>query len=425
MSDKLYIRRSNSSLSRGEVFRRRRRRSAPALRWVLLLLIGVGLVALWQRDRIQPLVLALAGVEVTPTPTLMEAAHQGDLAFWRGDLTASIQHYRAAASIDPSNVDIGYELVRMHIYRSYDDERNLADIDEAVRIADELVEANPRDQRAAAIQCYAYLRDGRSEEAAQICNRVISQTPNDPNAYAYLALAYNDLLRYEDAFEAAQRALQLDPNHLEANTAYGFLLAASRRFDQAIDYLKQAAAYNPRLQFPYYNLAVNALGVGLQRGDEAMTLLAINAYDTVLSMNKRSVKAYTSLCRAYFAIGERNLARDNCRTAADIDPAYSPAWRSLGEVHYRLSEYEEAVVAFDTCLKLDQSVPPPNRQSECWYYHGLSYVQMGDCSRAMPIFNDVLSWTSNARAVELSNEGVRICGGVVVTTPTPSPTSNP
>lgn len=58
MSDKLYIRRNASSLSRGEVFRRRRRRSAPSLRWALLVLIGAGLVALWQRDQIRPLVLA-------------------------------------------------------------------------------------------------------------------------------------------------------------------------------------------------------------------------------------------------------------------------------------------------------------------------------------------------------------------------------
>lgn len=307
----------------------------------------------------------------------------------------------------------------MLIYRSYDDERNLSDMTKAISIADALVEANPRDERAAAIQCYAYLRDGRSEEAAQICNRAISQAPNDPNAYAYLALAYYDLLRYEDAFEAAQRALQLDSNHLEANTAYGFLLAASRRFDQAIDYLKQAAAYNPRLQFPYYNLAVNALGIGLERGDNALTLLAINAYDTVLSMNKRSVKAYTSLCRAYFALGERNLARDNCRTAVDIDATYSPAWRSLGELHYRLSEYEEAIVAFEACLKLDLRRPPSDRQTECWYYHGLSYVQMGDCSRGTLILKDVLSWTSDPRAIELSNEGMRICGGAEMTTPTP------
>ncbi|RMF52537.1 MAG: tetratricopeptide repeat protein [Chloroflexota bacterium] len=404
-----YIRRHQSALGKGLLFReRRRRRTALLLALVIVALIGTGIV-FWQLSAIQPVVLAAFGIVQTPTPTALEAARQGDLAFWRGNLNAAIEHYTHAARLAPTNVDIVYELARMHIYRSFDDERNWPDRESALAYANQLVEANPRHGRAFAIQCYALVRLARSEEAAQACNRAITLLPEDANAHAYLALAYYDLARYDVAFEAAQRALQLDPNHLEGNTAYAFLLAASRRADQAIDHFKRAAAYNPRLEFPYFNLAAQALATGLQRGDQALNLLAINAYDTVLGMNRRSVKAYTSLCRAYFAIGERNLARDNCRTAVDIDPSYTTAWRWLGEVHYRLMEYEQAVEAFDTCRSLDAQVPAPVRQTECWSYGGLAYLSLGDCARAMPIFNDVLAWTTSQRAVELVNKGVAIC----------------
>jgi tetratricopeptide (TPR) repeat protein len=404
-----YIRRNHSALGKGLVFRERRRRGRSALLILLsLALLGMGAV-FWQLNAIQPMVLAAFGVVQTPTMTVIEAARQGDLAFWRGNLSAAIAHYTHAARLAPSNVDIVYELARMHIYRSFDDERNIADRDAALTYADQLVAAHPRNGRAFAIQCYALVRLARSEEAAQACNRAIALIPEDPNPHAYLALAYYDLARYDVAFEAAQRALQLDPNHLEGNTAYAFLLAASRRSDQALDHFKRAAAYNTRLEFPYFNLAAQALATGLQRGDQALNLLAVNAYDTVLGMNRRSVKAYTSLCRAYFAIGERNLARDNCRTAVDIDPSYTPAWRWLGEVHYRLMEYEQAVEAFDTCRALDAQVPAPVRQTECWSYGGLAYLSLGDCRRAMPIFNDVLAWTTSARAIELTNKGVAIC----------------
>ncbi|PJF37026.1 MAG: hypothetical protein CUN49_02430 [Candidatus Thermofonsia Clade 1 bacterium] len=404
-----YIRRHQSALGKGLLFReRRRRRTALLLALVIVALIGTGIV-FWQLSAIQPVVLAAFGIVQTPTPTALEAARQGDLAFWRGNLNAAIEHYTHAARLAPTNVDIVYELARMHIYRSFDDERNWPDRESALAYANQLVEANPRHGRAFAIQCYALVRLARSEEAAQACNRAITLLPEDANAHAYLALAYYDLARYDVAFEAAQRALQLDPNHLEGNTAYAFLLAASRRADQAIDHFKRAAAYNPRLEFPYFNLAAQALATGLQRGDQALNLLAINAYDTVLGMNRRSVKAYTSLCRAYFAIGERNLARDHCRTAVDIDPSYTTAWRWLGEVHYRLMEYEQAVEAFDTCRSLDAQVPAPVRQTECWSYGGLAYLSLGDCARAMPIFNDVLAWTTSQRAVELVNKGVAIC----------------
>ncbi len=409
MSRDYYIRRNQSALGRGLVFRERRRRGAPILVvLVILALIGMAVV-FWQINTIQPMVLAAFGIAHTPTPTLMESARQGDLAFWRGNLTAAIEHYTHAARLAPTNVDIVYELARMHIYRSFDDERNLPDRELAFTLASQLVEANPRDGRAFAIQCYALVRLARSEEAAQTCNRAIAMAPEDPNPHAYLALAYYDLSRFDVAFESAQRALQLDPNHLEGNTAYAFLLAASRRSDQALDHFKRAAAYNTRLEFPYFNLAAQALALGLQRGDQALNLLAVNAYDTVLGMNKRSVKAYTSLCRTYFATGERNLARDNCRTAVDLDPSYTPAWRWLGEVHYRLMEYEQAVAAFDACRARDADVPAPIRQTECWSYGGLAYLSLGDCASAMPIFNDVLAWTTSPRAIELTNKGVAIC----------------
>ncbi|MBO9309418.1 MAG: tetratricopeptide repeat protein [Chloroflexi bacterium] len=409
MSRDYYIRRARSALGKGLIFRARRRRGRSAL-VILLSLAALGLgVVFWQLNTIQPVVLAAFGIVQTPTMTVIEAARQGDLAFWRGNLSAAIAHYTHAARLAPTNVDIVYELARMHIYRSYDDERNLADQEAALAYAEQLVAAHPRNGRAFAILCYALARSERSEEAAQACNRAIALNPEDPNPHAYLALAYYDLGRYDVAFEAAQRALRLDPNHLEGNTAYAFLLAAARRPDRALDHFKRAAAYNTRLEFPYFNLGAQALATGLQRGDQALNLLAINAYDTVLGMNRRNVKAYTGLCRAYFATGERNLARDNCRTAVDIDPSYTPAWRWLGEVYYRTMEYERAVEAFDACRALDSQVPPPLRQAECWFYGGLAYLSLGDCKRAMPIFNDVLTWTTSARAIELTNKGVAIC----------------
>lgn len=409
MSRHYYIRRDQSALGRGLLFRERRRRSTPVL-LVLLIAALLGMsVVFWQLSAVQSAVFAVFGIVQTPTLNVIQAARQGDLAFWRGNLNVAIEHYTHAARLAPNNVDVVYELARMHIYRSFDDERNLADREAALAYANQLVATNPSNGRAFAIQCYALVRLARSEEAAQACNRAITLIPDDPNPHAYLALAYFDLARYDVAFEAAQRALQLDPNHLEGNTAYAFLLAASRRADQALDHFKRAAAYNTRLEFPYFNLAAQALAMGLQRGDQALNLLAVNAYDTVLGMNRRSVKAYTSLCRAYFAIGERNLARDNCRTAVDIDPSYTPAWRWLGEIHYRMMEYEQAVEAFNACRERDAQVPAPVRQTECWSYGGLAYLSLGDCKRAMPIFNDVLAWTTSQRAIELTNKGVAIC----------------
>jgi tetratricopeptide (TPR) repeat protein len=387
--------------------------------WLFVLyavvLIGVGVV-IWQFNTIQPAVLALVGISTTPTPTILEAARQGDLAFWRGDLDASISHYQQALAMAPDNLDIRYELVRMLVYRSFEDDRDQTDAADAQQLASQAVTDYPNNARALALNCLALMRVGRSEEAAQFCNRAIGLNGEDANAYAYLAQAYYDLSRYDVAAEAGLKALNLNPESIEANTAYAFILFSQRRTDSAMQYFTKAAAINQRLEFPYFNLGAMALGLALNQGDDNMYQLAIKSYDTVLAMNKRSVKAYISLCRAYMAKGEPNLARDDCITATDLDSTSTSAWRWLGEIYYRNADYEEAIKAFEQCATQEADLPVEQRQSECWYFRGLAHVSIGDCTGALPIFSDVLNWTRSTKAIELVNTGIRLCTGSAPTT---------
>lgn len=388
--------------------------------------LAAAALIIWQIDQVRPIALSLVGIVNTPTPTVIEAAHEGDLAFWRGDLEASVAHYRQAAALAPDDQNITYELIRMLIYRSYSDERNAPDADEAVELATALQESNPGSSRAFAAHCFALARVGRSEEASQSCSRAISLDPGNADAYAYLALADYDVARLDAATEAAQQAVTLNPNSIEGNTAYAFVLTSQQRYDEALEYFVRATKINPRLLFPYFNLGATALGMALSSGEPQMYQLSVDAYDTLLSMNLRNVKAYTSLCQVYLATGERNLARDNCLTATELDASYTRAWRWLGEVYYRNMEYEQAIEAFGQCAAQESALPADRRQPECWYYGGWSHVQIGDCPGALPLFGDVVGWTQSTHAIELVNEGFRECaGGVFVPTNTPQPTPTP
>jgi len=417
----MYIRRDRSSLASGTIFRGKPRRTGS----VLLVLCGLGLMGVafiyWQLDTIQPAVWNALGFGGTATPTPLELARQGDLAYNRGDLDASVDYYRRAADLMPDNVDISYELIRMLIYRSYSDDRDTHDIQEAKRRADALAQAEPNNERALAISCYADTRSQQYETATQTCNRAVALAADDADAYAYLAQVLLEQGRLDAASDAARKALAINPNHIEGNTALAFILVSLRRAPDALDYLTKATQLNPRLEYPYYNLAAIALSVGLSRGDEATEQIAIKAYDTILSLNKRSVKAYTSLCRTYLALGERNLGKDNCQTATGLDSSYSPAWRWLGELHYGSSEYAEAIQAFNECVSTEKNIPATDRQPECWVYGGLAYVQSGNCPSALPLFDDVLDWTSSTKMIDLVNKGIRICTGVTVQMMTPTP----
>jgi tetratricopeptide (TPR) repeat protein len=156
---------------------------------------------------------------------------------------------------------------------------------------------------------------------------------------------------------------------------------------------------------------------------------AISAYNTILSINRRSVKAYIRLCQTYLNSGEYNRASDNCITATDLDQDSTEAWRMLGEVRYRLSQYTGAIQAFGECWRREQDQPPGRRQPQCWTYHGLAYVLLQRCADGLPLLYDVLIWSNDADAVRLANIGLDRCGGTAPPTPTPpitvAPTDSP
>ncbi len=413
MGNDYRIRRDESVLADGSLFGRGRR--GGTARWkiglLVFLLALMGLV-IWQADNIRPKVLSILGTGPTATPIALEYFKRGDFAFVRGDLDDAVDNYREAALQVPYNVDVLYELGRMQLYRSYRDARDIADIDEAIKWGSQAVETNPGNARAHVINCFALVRANKSEDAVRECKLALDQDPNNADAHAYLSMAYLDLNRLDEAFQEAQQAIKLDDKSIDASTAYAQVLATQKQLDAALDYYQRATQVNPRLEFPYFNEAYMAYSAYITQGDAAKYQIAIQAYNTILSISSQNVKAYTSLCWTYMAGGEQNLARDSCSTATILDPTYSPGWRWLGEVRYRTTDYEGAITAFAKCADLESSLPFDLRQPECWVLRGLAYYQSShDCAQAMPIFTDVLSWSHGPVTIQRANKGIALCGG--------------
>ena len=409
MSDDLRIRRDRSSLSEGSLFGRVQRRRLNRWHFGLWLLAMAGLgVVIWQFNSIQPKVLDVFGIAPTATPTATDYFKRGDAAYSRGDLDTAIVNYREAARLAPTSVDVLYELARVLIYHSYADPRNGPDLKEAEQWGNQATDVDPGNARAHTILCFAQFSLSASEDASRSCQRAISIDPNIAAAHAYLSMAYTDLGRYDEALDEGLKAITLNAKDIDTQTAYALALSYQNRPTAALEHYQLATEVNPRLEFPYFNMAGQAVQIAMSR-DPTQFQLAIDTYNKILAMNKRSAKAYVRLCSTYLSIGEPNLARDNCTTATTLDDQFTLAWRWLGEVEYRTEGYEKAVEAFGKCAQLEAGFAPQDRQPECWYYRGLSWVQMGQCDKAIPIFSDLLSWTTSSRAINLTNKGISIC----------------
>lgn len=431
MADYGRIRRQHSALGNGTLFGRRRRGVSPwFIAFWLLGVIIVGAVV-WQFNTIQPRVLAMIGVPPTPTPTAVEFARRAEQAYWAGDLDAAVENYRTAVLLAPTSVDILYELVRVLIYRSYGDERNRADIGEALEWAEQAARVGPNNPRAHTIHCFALIRARQSSDAIRACLRAIDMNPNDSESHAYLSMASFDLGRYSTALSEAETAVRLNPNSLDGNSAFARALSFQGRFGAALQHFENAIGVNPNLEFPYFELAFFAYTLANRNnGNEAQYRIAISAYNAVLDRNPNSVKAYTRLCQTYLAMGDPRQARSYCQQAIQIDPDYAPGWRWLGEVYHKSRNYEDAVDALQRCADLSeaQGIPVDARDSTCWWLRGVGYFILGRCEVALPILEDVLLWATDPIAVRETNRTIEKCATAyqgLYRTPTPVPTQTP
>ena len=415
----------------GLTFRRRRQGLPLWFFTVWLPVFAFLLFIISQLNTIQPQVLALVGVQPTPTPAGVAYATWADQAFWNGDLDTAVQNYRMAAEREPKNVDILYELARSLIYRSYGDVRFAGDIQEAEKWSEQAVNADPNNARAYTINCFALVRAAKSSAAIQSCIRAIDLNPNDAEAHAYLSMAQYDLGRNATALTESTEAVRLNPNSIDANMAHAANLAFNGRIQAAIDHYKRAASVNPKLEFPYFQMAFFVYTLANAERDqdraEGLYRIALSAYNTILQNNPNSVKAYTRLCQTYLAKGEPKLAAQYCKEATTIDPQSSQAWRWLGEVYHKSRNYEDAVDSLKTCADLEESqrLPKSLRDPTCWWLRGVGYFILGDCNRAIPILEDVLTWATDPIAVRETRRTIDKCATAyqgLYSTPTPAPT---
>jgi tetratricopeptide (TPR) repeat protein len=451
------IRRDRSALADGLIFGKKRRGVAPWKIIAWLMCMGFIGAVVWQFDRIQADVLASVGTPPTATPNASTYAQRGYASFLGGDLESAIDNYCRAAKgkstapyqsprceLPPANsdaaktvsLDIGYELVRALVYRSFDDRRLTTYTQDAENWGRLLADLHPKNSRSHGIFAYALTNNGKAELAVPEGLNAVSLNPNDGEAHAYLSLANYFSARYNNAVTYGEKAVLLAPESVDAHIAYAKALFLVGQWAQAESEYKKAIELNPRITFLYFELAAFYLfRSNSKNAPPDLQQSAVAMYDEVLRIDNKNVKAYTRKCTAYFNQGDVTKALENCRNATSLDPNFTEAWKWQGQVYYNKRGYENAIESFETCRKQEQSavdagtLAKEDAYPECWYLQGLAYFLLGKCNRAYPLFNEVLSFTGNEQAINLTRRGIAGCAAkdpnYIPPTPIPSPTPLP
>jgi adenylate cyclase len=127
------------------------------------------------------------------------------------------------------------------------------------------------------------------------------------------------------ALKSARRAIMLDPDDPWGHHALGYVYAASRRTDQAIEELNAALARNPN--FARSEMLLGCAYANAGRIDEAVRHLAISTRLSPRDVTEAPILYNYGLC--HFLAGRYSESVAYERRAIELRPDYPAAWTGL------------------------------------------------------------------------------------------------
>lgn len=351
-------------------FRQPKRHPIRNLFITVFLGLLLGLAIVWQRDRVEGIVVNLVD-PARPTPRPDELAARAAQRMIESDFYGAEALLATAVAEEPKDINYLYQHGRALI--------ELGRYEEAYALGERIGAIDAREVRGAALQAGALTWGGQPGEAIAIALAGLERDPRFTPLYATLARAYVDDQRWADALETGERGLSINGDDAELNRAYAYALQSVGSYDDAITHLRRAIDLRPAYLPPQFELA----GLYLARDEDQS---AIDLYDHILAIDPRNARAMLRLCLAYRKVGEFARALGFCEDSVTNDATDPEAQFQLALLYYRERRFEQSRAAFQACLDHDDG----RFDLSCRYRLGLSHYYTGDCTGGWTRLRDSL-----------------------------------
>jgi tetratricopeptide (TPR) repeat protein len=277
--------------------------------------------------------LAERGLERSPTPQL---EHLVGLVHCRlGDLSAGVEHLRAAADAEPGNAAFQLMLARALV--------DCGRGEEVLALPEPPPVTSPPLLALWQVRAEAADAVGNAEAAVEAWSRVSSAAPRDWRAFANLANAQMALGRWSEAGDSWSKAAGLNPSDLSLRRNAGSALARAERLADALPHFAAVAAADPN---DIENRVLHAQALAaLQRHDEAVAefeaarALAGPTFDTEIGLGRRMLSELRyDEAESYF------------RRAYEMEPSSRTAVHQLGLVLERTNRLDALAELLEQAL---------------------------------------------------------------------------
>jgi tetratricopeptide (TPR) repeat protein len=363
----------------------RRRSQQGCLPFSFLLgLLTAGLLFSWGwiSETFWPQETANVSRDLSPAQTALEA----------GDLSRAIDAAQSVYTSDHRRLDALTLLVRLLIYRSYDDYNTEDYRAFALDLTTNALQDNPNDSNLLSLHAFALQVNARSLEAYRTLERVRLSEPTSVLSQIVTGLAYGGIgsfdraLREQEAVAAQINTSKGSGWQLEFLRALAIAYSDLGRYDEALKTIDNAIQINPRLNVLYFERALYAL----QIGDNST---ATDSYFEILGRNPENVKARLRLCETASASRDSVMALRYCEEVTERAPTWADGWYKLGREHFLNGDFRAAQTTLNRCstLQVMQGVPVEERRFECWYLQGQAAEINGDCPALLATYREFVA----------------------------------
>jgi tetratricopeptide (TPR) repeat protein len=303
--------------------------------------------------------------------------YMGMISDDKGDYDKAVEYFNRAMTFDKKNPDIYKNLSITY--------RHKKDFDKAIESAQRSTSLSSDDTDSKKLLADLYFEKGNYDDAIRRYREILDMAPKNPAVLYNMGSALSAKGDEFAAMEYFKKAASEDRIGEVAHRAYsrlGAIYMDRKNFEEALKYLKEAAAIRPNDAANRYNLgiaylrqnrtaeAIEELSRAEQLGQNDAALLekigeeylnlkkydkSLEIYNKIKKNNERNIKILSQIAKIYYEKGELDNAYETYKRITLIEPTTENArvaYLNMGNILDDAQRFNEAIEAYEKALAI-------------------------------------------------------------------------